>query len=95
MFRLFHAGARIIVFALMGLMQPGLQGLMTQRVAPTEQGRLQGANQSTGGIAAILGPTIFPLTFSFALAYLPGLPGLPILIAAALLLIAFLSSLRR
>jgi DHA1 family tetracycline resistance protein-like MFS transporter len=73
------------VFALMGLMQPGLQGLMTQHVSPREQGRLQGANQSTGGIAAIIGPTIFPLSFAFALRALPSLPGLPILIAAALL----------
>jgi DHA1 family tetracycline resistance protein-like MFS transporter len=73
------------VFAFMGLMQPGLQGLMTQHVSPMEQGRLQGANQSTGGIAAIIGPTIFPLSFAFALRALPSLPGLPILIAAALL----------
>jgi len=34
-------------FSLIGLMQPGLQGLMTQRVSQNEQGRLQGANQST------------------------------------------------
>lgn len=81
------------VFALIGLMQPGLQGLMTQRVSPSEQGRLQGANQSTGGIAAIVGPTVFPLTFAFALHHVPGAPGLPILIAAALLTIAFIASL--
>jgi MFS transporter, DHA1 family, tetracycline resistance protein len=73
------------VFAFMGLMQPGLQGLMTQHVSPMEQGRLQGANQSTGGIAAIIGPTVFPLSFAFALRAWPSVPGLPILIAAALL----------
>jgi len=76
------------VFALMGLMQPGLQGLMTQHVTGSQQGRLQGANQSTGGIAAIVGPTVFPLTFAWALRSIPGLPGLPILIAAALLGVA-------
>ena len=81
------------VFALIGLMQPGLQGLMTQHVTGSEQGRLQGANQSTGGIAAIIGP-IFPLTFAFALRHVPGLPGLPILIAAGLLGIALVLSLR-
>ena len=58
-----------------------------------EQGRLQGANQSTGGIAAIIGP-IFPLTFAFALRNVPGLPGLPILIAAGLLGVALVLSLR-
>lgn len=82
------------VFALMGLMQPGLMGLMSQHVSGFEQGRLQGANQSTGGIAAILGPTLFPLTFAWALRSLPGLPGLPILIAAALLALALVLSVR-
>jgi MFS transporter, DHA1 family, tetracycline resistance protein len=81
------------IFALIGLMQPGLQGLMTQHVTGSEQGRLQGANQSTGGIAAIIGP-IFPLTFAFALRRVPGLPGLPILIAAGLLGVALVLSLR-
>jgi DHA1 family tetracycline resistance protein-like MFS transporter len=76
------------VFAVMGLVQPGLQGLMTQHVTGSEQGRLQGANQSTGGIAAILGPTLFPLSFAWALRSLPGLPGLPILLAASLVAIA-------
>jgi DHA1 family tetracycline resistance protein-like MFS transporter len=82
------------VFALMGLMQPGLQGLMTRHVSASEQGRLQGANQSTGGIAAILGPIIFPLSYAWALLSLPAVPGLPVLIAAALLAIAMTLALR-
>ncbi|MGH6955438.1 MAG: MFS transporter, partial [Caulobacteraceae bacterium] len=82
------------VFAFMSLMQPGLQGLMTRYVSGSEQGRLQGANQSMGGIAAILGPTIFPLTFAWALRQLPSWPGLPILIAAALLGLALPLSLK-
>jgi DHA1 family tetracycline resistance protein-like MFS transporter len=81
------------LFALIGLMQPGLQGLMTQHVTGSEQGRLQGANQSTGGIAAIIGP-VFPLTFAFALRRVPDLPGLPILIAGGLLGVALVLSLR-
>ncbi|HEY2255344.1 MAG TPA: TCR/Tet family MFS transporter [Variovorax sp.] len=81
------------IFALQGLMMPGLQGLMTQRVSPTEQGRLQGANQSLGGISSVLGP-IFPLIFAFALRHVPGLPGLPILIAAALVGVALALALR-
>jgi DHA1 family tetracycline resistance protein-like MFS transporter len=82
------------VFALMGLMQPGLQGLMTQHVSGSEQGRLQGANQSTGGIAAIAGPIVFPLSFAWALRSLPALPGLPILIAASLLALAMVMAMR-
>jgi DHA1 family tetracycline resistance protein-like MFS transporter len=81
------------IFALIGLMQPGLQGLMTQHVSASEQGRLQGAAQSTGGIAAIIGP-IFPLTFALALRRTPDLPGLPILIAAALLGVALAMAVR-
>jgi DHA1 family tetracycline resistance protein-like MFS transporter len=84
------------VFALIGLMQPGLQGLMTRRVGPNEQGQLQGANQSMMGVAGILGPAIFPLTFTWALLHEDTLhmPGLPILIAVALLLTAFALALK-
>ena len=84
------------LFALMGLMAPGLQGLMSRRVSPHEQGQLQGAGQSTQGIASILGPLIFPLTFAWALRHDASLhmPGLAILIAAALLVLAFLIALR-
>jgi len=81
------------VFALGGLVLPGLQGLMTQRVSGSEQGRLQGANQSTNGIASILGP-VFPLIFAFALRSVPWLPGLPILLAAALMATAMLLAFR-
>jgi MFS transporter, DHA1 family, tetracycline resistance protein len=81
------------MFALSGLMQPGLQGLMTQHVTGSEQGRLQGANQSTGGIAAIIGP-MFALAFAFTLRTMPGFPGLPILMAAALMGLALVLALR-
>ncbi|HEY1752175.1 MAG TPA: TCR/Tet family MFS transporter [Caulobacteraceae bacterium] len=81
------------VFALSGLMQPGMQGLMTQHVTGSEQGRLQGATQSTNGIASIIGP-IFPLLFAFALRNVAGLPGLPILVAAALMGLALLLAVR-
>jgi DHA1 family tetracycline resistance protein-like MFS transporter len=54
------------ISCLAGLMIPGLQGLMTQRVSPSEQGQLQGANQSMAGVASIIGPSIFGLSFSWA-----------------------------
>lgn len=72
------------IFALGGLMMPGLQSLMTQHVSGSEQGRLQGAVQSMAGFSNILGPVVFPLTYAFALRDLPAWPGLAILIAAAL-----------
>jgi DHA1 family tetracycline resistance protein-like MFS transporter len=82
------------IFEVGGVAFPSLQGLMTRRVSAAEQGRLQGAIQSSGGIAAIAGPIIFPLSLAWALRHLPGLPGLPLLIAAGLLVLALLLALR-
>ncbi|MEO7026234.1 MAG: TCR/Tet family MFS transporter [Caulobacteraceae bacterium] len=86
----------IPVFALAGLMQPGLMGLMSRRVGASSQGQLQGANQSLQGIASIVGPPVFGLSFAWAVRRDASLhlPGAPILIAAGLLGLAFLLSLR-
>jgi DHA1 family tetracycline resistance protein-like MFS transporter len=84
------------VFALVGLMQPGLMGLMTRRVGPRHQGQLQGANQSLQGIASMIGPSLFGLTFAWLIrrdATLH-LPGGAILISVGLLLLGYLISLR-
>ena len=84
------------VFALIGLMQPGLMGLMTRRVGPQHQGQLQGANQSLQGIASMIGPSLFGLTFAWLVRHDSSvhLPGGAILISVALLALAFLISLR-
>jgi DHA1 family tetracycline resistance protein-like MFS transporter len=84
------------VFALTGLVNPGVQGLMTRRVGPQHQGQLQGVSQSFQGIASMAGPSLFGLTFAWAVRHDASLhqPGLPILVAAALLLAGFLLSLR-
>ncbi len=81
----------IPIFALMTFIQPGLQGLMTRRVSPTEQGQLQGANSALQAIASVAGPALFGLTFAATLRHpaTQAWPGLPILLAAGLLLIAF------
>ena len=66
-----------------GLLIPGLQGLMTRRVGPSEQGQLQGANQSLAGIASIVGPLMFGLSFAWAVRHPAwGVPGLPMLLAS-------------
>src|SRR5258708_30753380 len=54
------------VSSLGGLVIPGLQGLMTRCVGPSEQGQLQGANQSMAGLGNIIGPSIFGLSFAWA-----------------------------
>ncbi|WP_439640931.1 TCR/Tet family MFS transporter [Nevskia sp.] len=74
------------IFALMGLFNPGLQSLMTQHVAPTEQGRLQGANTSIVGIAGMVAPALFTGSFAFFIGRGSALhlPGAPFLLAASL-----------
>lgn len=84
----------IPVFAFTGLIMPGLQGLMTQRVAPQQQGQLQGANQSLMGLASIFGPVIFGETFAWSLRHQGfHVPGLAIYVASALMAAAFLLAL--
>jgi DHA1 family tetracycline resistance protein-like MFS transporter len=65
---------------------------MSRRVAQGEQGQLQGANQSLQGIASMVGPAIFGLTFAWTVHHEATLhqPGLPIFLAAGLMLAAFL-----
>ena len=84
------------IFAFSGLIQPGLQGLMTRRVEPWEQGQLQGANSAMMGITAIVGPSLYLLPFSWVVRHdaTVHLPGLPALIAAALLLGATVLAIR-
>ncbi len=84
------------VFALLNFLQPGLQGLMTARVGPHEQGQLQGANQSLQGIASVIGPILFGLVFAWAVRgdATIHMPGLPIYLAAGLLVIAFFLGLK-
>jgi MFS transporter, DHA1 family, tetracycline resistance protein len=75
------------VMALWGLSNPAAQGLMSRHVAPSEQGRLQGANASVQGIASLVGPGLFSLTFAYFIAAeraVP-LPGAPFVLAAVLL----------
>ena len=72
--------------ALWGLANPSAQGLMTRRVAPTQQGQLQGASSSLRGIAGLIGPGLFTLTFARAIGpdRAAHIPGAPMLLAAAL-----------
>jgi DHA1 family tetracycline resistance protein-like MFS transporter len=80
------------VMSLWGLSDPAAQGLMTARVGPTEQGRLQGANASIMGIAALFGPALFTTTFATFIGPLRSwnLPGAPFLLAALLMVGALL-----
>ncbi|HET8881768.1 MAG TPA: TCR/Tet family MFS transporter [Solimonas sp.] len=81
--------AAIPVFALAGLVNPGLQALMTARVGAGEQGQLQGANASLMGIAGMVAPGVFAQVFAIFIAgHARHLPGAPMLLAALLTALA-------
>jgi DHA1 family tetracycline resistance protein-like MFS transporter len=79
--------AGIPIMSMWGLYGPSAQGLMTRRVGPNEQGRLQGALSSVSGITGIVGPGLFSMTFATAIGPLGRLhfPGAPFVLASALL----------
>jgi DHA1 family tetracycline resistance protein-like MFS transporter len=72
--------------SLWGVARPTAQGLMTRRVAGSEQGQLQGALASVVGLSGLVGPLIFTWTFAAALG--AALPGAPFLLAGAMLVLS-------
>jgi MFS transporter, DHA1 family, tetracycline resistance protein len=87
--------ASLPVFALWGLASPGLQGMMSRRVAAHEQGKLQGANGSITSIAGLIGPTLFTQSFAYFIDPRRTLmiPGVSFYLAAGLLIPALLLAL--
>ena len=83
----------VVISAFSGLIAPGLQGLMTRRVGPSEQGQLQGANQALMGLASVIGPSLFGLSFAWTVRA-EGPPGLPLFLAAAAMLGGLILALR-
>jgi len=86
----------IPLMALWGLASPASLALMSRRVSATEQGILQGANSSIVGIANLIGPTIFTLTFASAIGSGSGgdweVPGAPYFIATLFIVLAGLTA---
>ncbi len=80
----------IPILSLRGFADPALTAMMSHKVKPNEQGQLQGATSSLLGIAGLIGPLVY--TESYALFASPRagwhVPGMPFLIAAALLVVA-------
>jgi DHA1 family tetracycline resistance protein-like MFS transporter len=72
------------LMALASLATPPLQAMMTRQVSASEQGQLQGTNNSARSLSAIIGPGIFAGSFA---ALMEPLPGAPFLVAAILMLI--------
>jgi DHA1 family tetracycline resistance protein-like MFS transporter len=81
------AALAVPIQAFWGVSGPAAQAIMTRQVGATEQGRLQGALSSLTGIAGLIGPALFTLTFAY---FIGGsapitLPGAPFLLAALLM----------
>ncbi|MDX2203850.1 MAG: TCR/Tet family MFS transporter [Hyphomicrobiaceae bacterium] len=81
----FFAG--IPLMGLWGLGGASSQALMSRLVGPQAQGQLQGANASIMGLAGLIGPGLFTLTFAAAIRPDAAwhLPGAPFLLAALLM----------
>lgn len=57
----------IPIAALWGFYSPAAQSLLSQRVSPAEQGRLQGALASLNGVSFMMAPILYPQVFAAAL----------------------------
>lgn len=83
----------IPIFVIWGFITPSAQQMMTARLGPDRQGQLQGANASLMSIANLAGPLVFSQIFAWAVAEPArgaALAGLPFVLAALLLTIAFI-----
>lgn len=79
--------ASTIIFATMGFFNASIQGLMSKRIDPSQQGQLSGANSSLNGIAGMFGPALFAIVFQKTIdSESPWYwPGAPFALAAAIL----------
>jgi MFS transporter, DHA1 family, tetracycline resistance protein len=86
----------IPVMALWGVAGAATQAVMTQLVAPDQQGQLQGATNSVQSASQLVGPFLFTLTFAYFIGNQAPLklPGAPFLLAALLMLLALLIAAR-
>ena len=82
------AFASIPFIALWGIAGPAMQSLMSQRVDPTSQGKLQGAINSLRAITGMIGPLLFTQVFAIAISprVRVHVPGAPYYMAALLML---------
>jgi DHA1 family tetracycline resistance protein-like MFS transporter len=73
------------LMALASLSGPPLQAMMSRQVSPSEQGQLQGTNNSAKSLSAIVGPGLFAGFFAMLM---DPFPGAPFLVAAGLMVVA-------
>jgi DHA1 family tetracycline resistance protein-like MFS transporter len=78
--------------ALWGIAAPAVQSLMSRRVDPSSQGKLQGAINSLRAVTGMAGPILFTQIFTLAISpkHPVHFPGAPYLMAAFFLLTSLL-----
>lgn len=86
----------IPIGALIGLVTPALQSLMTRRVSGSEQGQFQGAYGSLMGVASMIAPLLFTKVFETGIRDSFGVhvPGAPYLLAAIFVAVGLVLSSR-
>jgi DHA1 family tetracycline resistance protein-like MFS transporter len=86
----------MIPYCLGGISGPALQGFITEKIAPNEQGELQGALTSLVSVTTIIGPLLMTSLFHhFTMKDAPVyFPGAPYLMGAVLMLISILLAIR-
>lgn len=84
--------ASMPVMLLWSMFTPSIQSLMTQRVSPSAQGRLQGGLASITALMGVIAPQLYTTLFALGISKtLPGgldLPGIPFLVASFSLMVA-------
>ena len=65
--------AWMAVWSLMGLSMPALNAIMSKQVGPTEQGELQGALASVGGLTSVVAPPMLTILFAWTTGSAPPL----------------------
>lgn len=84
--------AALPLVALWGIAGPAIQSLMSKRVDPSSQGKLQGAVNSLRALTGMVGPVLFTQVFAIAIAPAARvhIPGAPYLLAGVLLFASLL-----
>ena len=82
--------AALLFGGLQGFVQPSIAAMNSRAVGAASQGELQGASQAVGSLSAVIGPPLYALVFAqFTGAGAIFLfPGMPILMAAGIALVA-------
>jgi DHA1 family tetracycline resistance protein-like MFS transporter len=86
----------IFVSGMWAFAMPTIQSLMTSRVSESEQGQLQGANQSVASIASVAAPIFFGWIYALSVGAAPVIPiaGAAFVVAGLVLALAVPISLR-